>query len=85
MCPANRHLGEIAQGIGHLLVELADDAEVDVADRVVCQDDEVGRMRIGVEVAEAIDLIQRVPHDVAGDAPRIVIRGRRGRRGMPCR
>ena len=65
-------LGKVPQRVGRLLVELADDAEVDIADRVVREHDEVGRMRIGVKVAEPVDLVQRVPHDVAGDAPRVV-------------
>ena len=42
-------------------------------------------MRIGMEVPEPVDLIQRVPDDVAGEASGIVTAGRQARRETPCR
>ena len=78
-------LRKVAKRLGGLIVELAHDPEVDVADRIVGKDDEVRRMRIGMEVPEPVDLIERVPDDVAGDAPGIVAARRQARRETPRR
>ena len=42
-------------------------------------------MRIGMEVPEPVDLVQRVPHDVAGEAPGVVTSSRQRRRETPYR
>jgi hypothetical protein len=64
--------GVARQGPAHLDGELADDAEVDVADGVAWQHEEVGRMQIGVEKAGDVDLVEHVPVEVADDAPEVV-------------
>ena len=50
--------------------ELADDAEVDVADRVAGEHEDVGRVQVGVEVAEHEHLVEHVPVEVAARSGR---------------
>ena len=64
--------------------QLADDPEVDVADRVAGQDEQVGRVQVGVEVAEHVDLVEHVPVEVADDPVEVVAARRRAPRGRRC-
>ena len=52
--------------------EVADDAEVDVADDVVREDEEVGRVEVGMERPEHVDLVEHVPVEVTDDPVAIV-------------
>ena len=52
--------------------ELADDPEVDVADRVAVEHEHVGRVQVRVEVAEHEDLVEHVPVEVAADPVQVV-------------
>ena len=63
------------QGVPDAIGQLADDPEVDVADRVARQDEQVGRVQVGVEVAEHIDLVEHVPVEVADDPVEVVAAG----------
>ena len=56
--------------------ELADDAEVHVADRVAREHEDVGRVQVGVEVAEHEHLVEHVPVEVAHDPVEVVAGGR---------
>ena len=56
--------------------ELAHDPEVDVADRVAFEHEDVGRVQVGVEVAEHEHLVEHVPVEVTADAVEVVARGR---------
>ena len=58
--------------------QLADDPEVDVADRVAGQDEQVGRVQVGVEVAEHVDLVEHVPVEVPDDPVEVVAARREG-------
>ena len=65
--------------------QLADDPEVDVADRVARQHEQVGRVQVGVEVAEHVDLVEHVPVEVADDPVQVVAaRGERVEVGACC-
>ena len=66
------------QRLADAVGELADDPEVDVADGVVRQHEDVGGVQVGVEVAEHEDLVEHVPVEVAADAVEVVA-GRRQR------
>ena len=63
------------QGVPDAIGQLADDPEVDVADRVARQDEQVGRVQVGVEVAEHVDLVEHVPVEVADDPVQVVAAG----------
>ena len=63
------------QGVPDAIGQLADDPEVDVADRVARQDEQVGRVQVGVEVAEHVDLVEHVPVEVADDPVEVVAAG----------
>ena len=60
------------EGVPDAIGQLADDPEVDVADRVARQDEQVGRVQVGVEVAEHVDLVEHVPVEVADDPVQVV-------------
>ena len=70
--PGEQALCKVSKSLSGLVVQLAHDAKIHVADGIVRQDDEVRRMRVGMEVSEPIDLVERVPHDVAGEASGVV-------------
>ena len=62
--------------------ELADDPEVHVADGVVRQHEEIGRVQVRVEVAEHVDLVEHVPVEMPHDPVQVVAgRGERGEVG----
>ena len=63
------------QGVADAIGQLADDPEVDVADRIARQDEQVGRVQVGVEVAEHVDLVEHVPVEVADDPVEVVAAG----------
>ena len=63
------------QRVPDAIGQLADDPEVDVADRVARQDEQVGRVQVGVEVAEHVDLVEHVPVEVADDPVEVVAAG----------
>ena len=50
--------------------QLADDTEVDIADDVVREDEEVGRVEVGMERPEHVDLVEHVPVEVTDDPVR---------------
>ena len=64
------------QRVADAIGQLADDPEVDVADGVARQDEQVGRMQVGVEVAEHVDLVEHVPVEVADDPVEVMAAGR---------
>ena len=51
---------------------LAHDAEIDVPDGVAGQDEDVGRVQVGVEVAEHEHLVEHVPVEPAHDPVEVV-------------
>ena len=63
------------QRVSDPIRQLADDPEVDVADRVARKDEQVGRVQVGMEVAEHIDLVEHVPVEVADDPVQVVAAG----------
>ena len=66
------------QRVADTVGQLADDPEVNVADRVAREDEQVGRVQVGVEVAEHVDLVEHVPVESADDPVQVVaIRGER--------
>ena len=56
--------------------ELADDAEVHVADRVAREHEDVRRVQVGVEEAEHEHLVEHVPVEAAHDPVEVVTGGR---------
>ena len=72
------------QRIADAVGELADDPEVDVADAVARQHEQVGRVQVGVEVAEHEDLVEHVPVEVADDPVEVVAAPPRAPRDRRC-
>ena len=60
------------QRITDAIQELPDDPEVDVADAVARQHEQVGRVQVGMEVAQHEDLVERVPVEVTNDPVEVV-------------
>jgi hypothetical protein len=58
--------------LANALGQLADDPVVDVADPVAGQDEHVRGVKVGVEVAEHVDLVEHVPVEVANDPVDVV-------------